>query len=125
MSEQDQAAVIAFLADPASHGGAAVERIDTHASVVFLVGDRAFKLKRAVRFSYLDYSTLALREQSCRAELALNRRTAPELYEEVCPITRGPDGRLALGGKGGAVVDWVVVMRRFDQETLFDRMAKR
>src|SRR5262249_44579626 len=124
MSEQDQAAVIAFLADPTSHGGGAVERIDTHASVVFLVGNRAFKLKRAVRFSYLDYSTVALREQSCRAELALNRRTAPELYEEVCPITRAPDGRLALGGRG-AIVDWVVVMRRFNQETLFDRMAKR
>jgi len=124
MSAQDQAAVIAFLADPASHGGAAVECIDTHASIVFLAGDRAFKLKRAVRFSYLDYSTPALREQFCRAELALNRRTAPELYEEVCPITRDPDGRLSFGGTG-AVADWVVVMRRFDQDTLFDRMAER
>jgi aminoglycoside phosphotransferase family enzyme/predicted kinase len=124
MSEQDQAAVIAFLADPASHGGAAVQRIDTHASIVFLAGERAFKLKRTVRYSYLDYSTPALREQACRAELALNRRTAPELYEEVCPVTRAPDGRLALGGTGAAV-DWVVVMRRFDQETLFDRMAER
>jgi aminoglycoside phosphotransferase family enzyme/predicted kinase len=124
MSEQDQAAVIAFLSDPASHGGAAVQRIDTHASIVFLASDRAFKLKRAVRFSYLDYSTPTLREQACRAELALNRRTAPELYEEVCPITRAPDGRLSLGGMGAAL-DWVVVMRRFDQETLFDRMAER
>jgi aminoglycoside phosphotransferase family enzyme/predicted kinase len=124
MSEQDQAAVIAFLADPASHGGAAVARIDTHASIVFLVGERAYKLKRAVQFSYLDYSTPALREQACRAELALNRRTAPELYEEVCPITRAADGRLALGASGTAV-DWVVVMRRFDQETLFDGMAER
>jgi aminoglycoside phosphotransferase family enzyme/predicted kinase len=124
MSEPDQAPVIAFLADPASHGGAAVQRIDTHASVVFLAGDRAFKLKRAVRYSYLDYSTPALREQACRAELALNRRTAPELYEEVCPVTRTPDGRLSLGGTGAAV-DWVVVMRRFSQETLFDRMAER
>jgi len=124
MSEQDQAAVIAFLADPASHGGAAVECIDTHASIVFLAGDRAFKLKRAVRFSYLDYSTPALREQFCRAELALNRRTAPELYEEVCPITRDTAGRLSFGGSG-AVVDWVVVMWRFDQDTLFDRMAER
>ena len=124
MSEQDQAAVIAFLANPASHGGAAVVRIDTHASIVFLVGGRAYKLKRAVRFSYLDYSTPILREQACRAELALNRRTAPELYEEVCPIARAPDGRLALGGPGAAI-DWVVVMRRFDQDTLFDRMAER
>jgi hypothetical protein len=124
MSAQEQAAVIAFLADPAIHGGVAVERIDTHASIVFLAGARAFKLKRALRFSYLDYSTPAQREQACRAELGLNRRTAPELYEEVCPVTRAPDGRLALGGTGDAI-DWVVVMRRFDQETLFDRMAER
>jgi hypothetical protein len=124
MSEQDQAAVIAFLADPVSYGGDAVARIDTHASVVFLVRDRAYKLKRAVRFSYLDYSTPELREQACRAELALNRRTAAELYEEVCPILRAADGRLTLGGSGTAI-DWVVVMRRFDQETLFDRMAVR
>jgi len=124
MSEMDQTAVIAFLADPATHDGAAVQRIDTHASIVFLAGAHAFKLKRAVKFSYLDYSTVALRERSCRAELALNRRTAPELYEEVCPITRASDGRLALGGTGAAI-DWVVVMRRFDQETLFDRMAER
>ena len=124
MGAQDQAAVIAFLADPASHDGHAVQRIDTHASIVFLAGDHAFKLKRAVRFSYLDYSTPALREQACRAELALNRRTAPELYEEVCPIARAADGHLSLGGVG-AVVDWVVVMRRFDQDTLFDRMAER
>ncbi len=124
MTGQDQTAVITFLADPATHGDVPVERIDTHASIVFLAGDRAFKLKRAVRFSYLDYSTPALREQFCRAELALNRRTAPELYEEVCPITRDTVGRLSFGGSG-AIVDWVVVMRRFDQDTLFDRMAER
>ena len=124
MSEQDQAAVIAFLADPATHGGAAVERIDTHASIVFLAGDHAFKLKRAVRYSYLDYSTVAARERFCRAELALNRRTAPDLYEEVRAIVRDRDGSLSFGG-GGKVVDWVLVMRRFDQDTLFDRMAER
>jgi hypothetical protein len=119
-----QASVIAFLADPATHGGKPVERIDTHASVVFLAGDRAYKLKRAVRFSYLDYSTLAARERFCRAELALNRRTASEIYEDVCAVNRAADGRLSLGGPG-EVVDWVVVMRRFEQKTLFDRMAER
>lgn len=123
MDEQDQAAVIAFLADPATYGVGSVERIDTHTAVVFLAGDRAFKLKRAVRFSYLDYSTLTARERNCRAELALNRRTAPELYDEVRPITRDGDGTLSFGGTG-TVVDWVVVMRRFDQATLFDRMAE-
>jgi aminoglycoside phosphotransferase family enzyme len=71
--------VIAFLSNGASYGlpGVHVERIDTHISIVFLVGDRAYKLKRAVRFSYLDYSTTADRERFCKAELELNRRTAP------------------------------------------------
>jgi hypothetical protein len=124
MSEDDQAEVIAFLADPATHGVAAVERIDTHASIVFLAGDHAFKLKRAVRFSYLDYATVAARERHCRAELALNRRTAPELYVEVRSIARDADGPLSFGGSG-EVLDWVLVMRQFDQETLFDRMAER
>ena len=98
----DQGAVIAFLADAASYGlqRGAVERIDTHCSIVFLAGDRVYKLKRAVAYSYLDYSTLALRERYCRAELALNRRTAPDLYVAVHSIVRRPDGRLTFGGDG-------------------------
>ena len=124
MNVQDQAAVIAFLSAPPTYGVASVERIDTHASIVFLAGDHAYKLKRAVRFSYLDYSTLALREQFCRAELALNRRTAPNLYQEVRSINLERRGELAFNGLG-PVIDWVVVMRRFDQETLFDRLAER
>src|SRR5713226_2432887 len=66
---QSQEAVLAFLADPATHGGAAVKRIDTHAAVVFLAGTRAFKVKRAVRFPFLDYSTLEQRKEACEAEL--------------------------------------------------------
>jgi hypothetical protein len=124
MTDSEQRAVIAFLADPSTHGVASVERIDTHASVVFLAGDRAYKLKRAVRYSYLDYSTVAARERYCRAELGLNRRTAPQLYEDVRAVTRAADGRLSIGGAGD-VVDWVLVMRRFDQDTLFDRLAER
>jgi aminoglycoside phosphotransferase family enzyme/predicted kinase len=101
-----------------------VEVRETAISLVFLAGDRAYKLKRAVRYSYLDYATVAAREHYCRAELALNRRTAPQLYEDVRPITQGTGGRLSIGGAGD-VVDWVLVMRRFDQETLFDRLAER
>jgi aminoglycoside phosphotransferase family enzyme len=57
MSDEDQSqqAVFAFLADPATHGGAKVTRIDTHAASVFLAGDRVLKVKRAVRFPFLDY----------------------------------------------------------------------
>jgi hypothetical protein len=122
----DQAETVAFLENAASYGasGEAIERVDTHAASVFLIGGRAYKLKRAVRFSYLDFSTVARREAACRAELELNRRTAPELYLGVRAIVRAPNGTLAFDGPG-TTLDWVVEMRRFDQELLFDRMAAR
>jgi len=123
MTVEDQSAAIAFLASPGTHGGERVERIDTHCSILFLAGDRAFKLKRAVRYSYLDYSTRALREAACRNELALNRRTAPEIYLAVRSIARSTDGRLGFDATGD-VLDWVVVMRRFDAADTFDRLAE-
>jgi len=92
--------------------------------MVFLAGDRAYKLKRAVRFSYLDFSTVAQREAACRAELELNRRTAPELYLGVRAIARAPDGSVSFDGSG-TTLDWAIEMRRFDQDLLFDRMAER
>jgi hypothetical protein len=121
----DQAEAIAYLADPATHGleGRAVERIDTHASSVFLAGERAFKLKRAVKYAYLDYSSLALREAACRAEFEINRRIAPALYLGVRPIRRRADGGVGFDG-GGETVDWVLEMRRFDAAGLFDRLAE-
>ncbi len=118
-----QAAIIAFLADPASHDGAAVERVDTHISALFLAGDRVFKLKKAVRLPFLDFTSLAARQAACAAELAINRRATPALYLGVRSVTRQGDGSLALDGNG-EVVDWVVEMRRFDQATLFDRLVR-
>src|SRR5918994_4205763 len=93
----EQADIAAFLADPATHGGADVERIDTHGSMVFMAGDRVYKLKRAVRFPYMDYGTPAKRATACEAEVRLNRRTAPSLYLGVAPVLREADGGLALG----------------------------
>jgi aminoglycoside phosphotransferase family enzyme/predicted kinase len=124
MIVEDQAAIIEFLGSPRAHGGTVVERIETHASLVFLAGDRAWKLKRAVRYDYLDFSTVARRKAMCEAELRINRRTAPLLYLGVAAVTREADGSLALAGSG-APVDWVVEMARFDQEGLFDRLAAR
>lgn len=118
----DQTAVIEFLSASSTHDGAPVERVETHASVVFLVGQRAYKLKRAVKFDYLDFSTAERRRAMCEAEVRLNRRTAPELYRGVLPVTRRDDGRLAIGGDG-APVDWLVEMNRFDQRGLLDRLA--
>ena len=122
MITEDQTDVVEFLAAPSTHGTATVERIDTHSAIVFLAGERAYKLKRAVRFDYLDFSTSERRRAMCDAEVRLNRRTAPDIYRGVVPITREPDGALALGGSG-APIDWVVEMNRFAQEALFDRLA--
>ena len=123
-SDERQQAVTAFLGDPATWGGAAVERHETHGAIVFLAGDRACKMKRAVRFPYMDYSTLERREEACRRELELNRRTAPQLYLSVEPVVRLADGALRLGGAGEAI-EWVLMMRRFPQEGLLDVVATR
>jgi aminoglycoside phosphotransferase family enzyme/predicted kinase len=123
MVTEDQTAIVDFLSRPSTHGGGAVERIDTHASIVFLAGPRAYKLKRAVLFDYLDFSTADRRRTCCEAEIRLNRRTAPTLYRQVVAVTREPGGSLALGGTGSPV-DWVVEMHRFSQDALFDRLAE-
>ena len=126
MIVDDQSEAIAFLSSPAAYGRGVdeVERIDTHISVVFLAGVRAYKLKRAVGFDYVDYSTLALRREACEAELRINRRTAPDIYLGVVELRRSADGRLGLGGEG-ACVEPLVEMVRFDQDGLLDRMARR
>jgi len=130
---QDQSAVRAMLADPATHGldpTAEVRQIETHASLVFLAGGRAVKLKKAVRYPYLDFSTLQQRLDAARAELAINRRFAPALYEglgAVCPD--GPGLALHLPKADGHVpedlVEPVVVMRRFDIRDQLDHVAER
>jgi aminoglycoside phosphotransferase family enzyme len=122
---EDQSEVIAFLSRPDAYGPDVqdVERCETHASIIFLAGRSAYKLKRAVRFPYLDYSTADRRRRYCEAEVEVNRRTAPELYRGVMPIVRAPDRGLVLGG-GGPPVDWVVEMQRFDEDALFSRLAE-
>lgn len=99
-----------------------VERIDTHISILFLAGDRVFKLKRAVVTDFLDYGTPDKRRFYCERELALNRRTAPDLYLGVRAINRDTGGQLTIGGSGAAV-DWVVEMVRFDAGGLFGNQA--
>lgn len=122
MTYSTQDSVFALLGDPASHGGEPVRRIDTHAAVVFLAGARAYKIKRAVRFPFLDYSTLERRKAACAAELEVNRLFAPALYLRVVAITREAGGALALDGDGEAV-EWAVEMRRFDETCTLDHLA--
>lgn len=125
--DDTQTAIIAFLSDPQTHGGTRVEVIRTHISVIFLAGDRALKLKRAVTYPYVDFSTVERRRAACFAELALNRRTAPDLYLGVAPIVRQDDGGLAIGTEDDQrpALDWIVVMRRFPQDALLSAMAER
>jgi len=124
----DQSEIVEFLSTPSAYGlkGGAVERHSTHGSIVFLAGDRAYKLKRAVRYDYMDYSTPEKRKAMCEAELAVNRRTAPELYLEVRPVIRnGATLRIGNAGEERGAIDWLVVMRRFDQRSLLEEMRKR
>jgi aminoglycoside phosphotransferase family enzyme/predicted kinase len=122
-----QSEVIAFLADPGSYaspGLKRVDRIETHANLVFLAGGEAWKIKRAVRFAYLDFSTLEQRHAACLREVEINRRFGSDLYLGCVPIVRLPAGALAFGGEGD-VVEWAVHMRRFDQSALLSVIAAR
>ena len=119
----DQQAVIDWLMDPATHGGAAPEHVQTHGAHVFLTGDEAWKIKRAVKYDYMDFSTLELRETMLRRELDLNRPAAPDIYLDVVPVTRDAGG-LALDGDG-EVAEWVLRMRRFPTENELSAIAER
>ena len=121
---ESQEEVIDLLSRAATFGVESVEQVETHASIVFVAGDHAYKLKKSLRYSYLDYSSAELRRAACAAEFEINRRFAPSLYLGVQPVVRSNDGDLRLNGEGSPV-DWVVVMSRFDQEDQFDRMAER
>ena len=105
-----------FLSHPATHSCAPNQMLtrETHMSWVFMAGQRVYKLKKPVRFSFLDFSTLDRREAACRAEFLLNRRLAPYVYLDVVPLTVSTSG-LAIHGEG-SVVDWLVVMRRLDEK---------
>ena len=124
MEWDDQAEVTAFLARAESYSACGpVERIDTHAAIIFLADERAYKLKRSVTYPYLDFSTAAKRQAALETELRLNRRTAPELYDKVVAVRRQADGTVGFGA--GEPVDWVLVMRRFPDDALLETVAER
>jgi len=126
LASNQQRRIIEFLKEPTSYEPPVdrVEIIETHISLVFLAGDQVYKLKRSFKYPYLDFSTESNCHRACEAELALNKRTAPALYLEVRPIAEGADGTIGWGEEG-TILDWVVIMRRFDQALLFDSLAMR
>ncbi|MCB1334929.1 MAG: AAA family ATPase [Roseivivax sp.] len=119
-----QTETVAFLASGrAFESGGPVEVVETHGAYVFLCGDTALKLKRAVKYDYMDLSTVALRKALIARELELNRPAAPQVYRDMLPVTQEATG-LALDGPG-PVVDWVLRMWRFPAENELERVVER
>src|SRR5258705_11757245 len=87
--QNGQNGVLTFLGDPHSYSKTMerVERFETHGATVFLAGSDAWKIKRAVRFPYMDFSTLEKRRIACMREVAINHRSAPDLYLACVPST--------------------------------------
>jgi aminoglycoside phosphotransferase family enzyme len=115
---------VAFLSRPDAyaHPVDAVILRETHMSWVFLAGDRVYKLKKPVRFPYLDFSSLDRREAACRAEVGLNRRLAPDVYIGVAPLTLSSSGP-SIGG-AGPIADWLVVMYRLDERWALEQVLR-
>ncbi len=116
---------IAFLSKPASYPRKPgdVEVKETHTAVVFLTDDRAYKLKKPVRFPFLDATSLESRAHLCREEVRLNAELAGDVYLGVITLNRREDGGLALNG-AGEIVDWLVEMRRLPEaQFLINRIA--
>ena len=122
----DLAQKVRFLSDPASYprATASIGVMETHMSWIFLADDRVYKLKKPVRYPFLDFSTLARRRFYCEEELRLNRRLANETYCAVVPLYHDQAGRLSLAGPG-RIVDWMVEMKRLTQADMLDaRLAQ-
>lgn len=100
-----------------------VKRIDTHAASVFLDGTRALKIKRAVKYPFLDYSTLEKRKAACEEEVRINRPHAPQIYHRIVAITEEPDGSVNVDGNGRPI-EYAVDMSRFDESRTLDHLAK-
>ena len=124
MNEREcQAAIVAALASGRGFPETVddIELIETHISWVFLAGDYAYKLKKAVRLNFLDFTGLDNRRRLCEDELKLNRRWAPDIYLDVLPIGGRPEAP-TIGERGGEgeALDYVLRMRRFPQSARLD-----
>ena len=113
----DQAVTVTFLSREAE-----APPVETHISYIFLGQDTVWKLKKAVRLPFLDFTRLEDRHRFCQRELALNAPAAPGLYRDVIPVVRHRDGLLGFGGDG-EVLDWVVRMARVPAGDFLDVLA--
>jgi aminoglycoside phosphotransferase family enzyme len=100
------------------------EAIETHFAWIFLIGDRALKLRKPVRRETMDYRNIDLRRAVSEEDVRLNRRLAPDVYLRTLPLVRRADGCIAPGGTG-EIVDWLVEMRRLDRQRFLDAALER
>ena len=121
MSDPGIADKVAFLSKPEAYAirPTQVERKETHMSWLFLTDRHVWKLKKPVRYDYLDFSTVEARKTDCELEVTLNRRLAPDVYLSVVPLVSDMHGRMQLGGEG-RIVDWLVMMRRLPEKQMLD-----
>lgn len=101
-----------------------MELVQTHISRVFLGKDRVWKVKKPVNYGFLDFSTVERRKKACEAEVRLNARLAPGIYERVVPVTRDASGRHAFDGPGD-IVDWAVQMARLPDARRADLLLEQ
>jgi uncharacterized protein len=121
------AEVVRFLSDPSSYPEQteSVTVIETHMAYVFLTDEFAYKLKKSVRFDFLDFSTEALRRHVCEEEVRLNRRLAPDVYLGVLPLVRDARSALHVGMKPESEpIDWLVRMRRLPSDRMLDHLIR-
>jgi len=102
-----------------------VESIETHMAWVFLTEQHAYKLKKPVKTEYLDFSTVEARRSDCQRELLLNRRLAPDVYQQVVPLAVDDRGDLVLDEAAGEIVYWLVKMGRLPRDRMLDTVMER
>ena len=116
----DIAQKVAALSDCAIYSHCPyVDVIETHMAWVFLAGELVFKMKKPVQYEFLDFTTLSAREFTCREELRLNRRLAPDIYLDVVPLRQDRAGALTFAGDD-PVVEWLVKMKRLPADRMLD-----
>jgi aminoglycoside phosphotransferase family enzyme/predicted kinase len=101
-----------------------VREVSTHGARIFLVGPKAFKIKRPIAFAYMNFSTCDRRHRALEHELLLNKRTAPDLYHAVHAIHLGADGKFNFDGQG-PIVDWALEMTGFPTDQVLDEVDNR
>lgn len=125
----EQVEAVHFLANlednnkPVDNATQATSIVTTHCAHIILTKNRAYKIKRAIKYSYLDMLDLSSREALCKRELEINKPSLPNIYLKVVPLTKNDNGNLSMNGPG-APVEWVLVMERFSEQRVLDTMAQ-